>query len=46
MIKDVLLKKLPGVDVDDDGENLVQREKHQLKFYVEGMDLTDQIPTN
>ena len=38
-IKDVL-KKLPGVDVDDDGK-ISYNGKKISKFYVEGMDLTD-----
>ncbi len=38
-IKDVL-KKLPGVDVDDDGK-ISYNGKNISKFYVEGMDLTD-----
>ena len=38
-IKDVL-KKLPGVDVDDDGK-ISYNWKNISKFYVEGMDLTD-----
>lgn len=38
-IKDVL-KKLPGVDVDDDGK-ISYNGKNISQFYVEGMDLTD-----